>query len=395
MKITKTSVDAIKPSSKDQFFWDDALKGFGIRVSPRGKKTFIIQYRFNGRTQRVRLGHHGGLTVFEAKRDARILLGEIAKGKSPAKSLKEKRDSPILSEVAERFLNEHAKVRLKPTTQSDYRHNLKAYILPSLGALQVNAITHQDVHELHQKMSNTPVQANRTISVLSKIFSMCERWGYRQSLSNPCTQIERYKETRRHRFLDHEELSRLWEVLDEMEVDQSISLYAVKAFKLLILTGCRLGEIRTLQWSFIKGNRVEFPNTKTGYKRVPFNKDAMFILGQVPKVEGNAYVICGSVEGQPIINLQKSWRRVRVRSGLADVRIHDLRHTFASHAVMGGTPLALVGKLLGHSQIATTMRYAHLADTELAEATDSIGSLLNKTDRVKQQRQQKYLKVVK
>ncbi len=253
---------------------------------------------------------------------------------------------------------------------------MKAYILPVLGKRQVTDINHQDVQELHQRMSKTPVQANRTISVLSKIFSMCERWGYRENLSNPCTQIERYKETRRHRFLDHQELVQLWSSLDEFEHNRMISFYAVQAFKLLILTGCRLGEIRTLKWKYIKGNRIEFPDSKTGYKRIPFNKEAMLVLDSIPKIPDNPYVICGSVEGQPIINLQKSWRRVRTKANLEDVRIHDLRHTFASHAVMGGAPLAIVSKLLGHSQIATTMRYAHLADKELLEASNGIGAYL-------------------
>jgi len=147
----------------------------------------------------------------------------------------------------------------------------------------------------------------------------------------------------------------------------------VFAFRLLILTGCRLGEIRTLKWEYIKGKHIELPDSKTGYKRLPINNEVIAILGTIPKQENNEYVICGSVEGQPVINLQKSWRRIRAKAGLDDVRIHDLRHTFASHAVMGGTPLAIVSKLLGHSQISTTMRYAHLADKELLEASNFIG----------------------
>ena len=395
LKLTKTILDKLQTKSKEYFIWDDVLKGFGVRISPHGKKTFIVQYRHNKRTQRVRIGHYGSSTVFEARRDARILLGEIAKGRSPAKHLRENRNSPTLAFVADRFMREHVQVRLKPTTQSDYKHNLKAYILPVLGVRQVSSINHQDVHDLHQKMSKTPIQANRTVSVLSKIFNMSEKWGYRQNSSNPCTQIERYKEVRRHRFLDQQELSQLWDALEAFEQNRMISFYAVQAFRLLILTGCRLGEIRTLKWEYVKGNRVEFPDTKTGYKRVPFNRDAMLVLSRITKQANNPYVICGSVEGQPIINLQKSWRRVRTRAGLDDVRIHDLRHTFASHAVMNGTPLAIVSKLLGHSQIATTMRYAHLADAELLEATNNVGSFLSHGPRKSDFTKSNYLKVVK
>jgi len=188
---------------------------------------------------------------------------------------------------------------------------------------------------------------------------MSSRWGYRDGLANPCMQIERYKEKRHNRFLNQVELSRLWDTLDQYEQ-----------------SGCRLGEIRTLKWSYIKGHHIEFPDSKTGYKRLPINNEVLAILKQIPRLKNNEYVICGSIEGQPIINLQKSWRRVRARAGLDDVRIHDLRHTFASQAVMGGTPLAIVSKLLGHSQISTTMRYAHLADAELSKASEAIGSIL-------------------
>jgi len=380
LKLNKTNIDKITASDKDQFHWDDDLKGFGLRVSPKGRKTFIVQYRHAGRTQRIRIGQHGRITAFDARKDAQILLGEIAQGQSPAKAAKAFRESPTLTYVAERFMREHVNVRLKPSTQSDYKRNIRAYILPALGSRRVADISHRDIHELHHKMRETPIQANRTVSALSKIFNLCEKWGYRDGSVNPCTQIERYKEKARNRFLDRTELERLWNALELVGDSGDISPYAVSAFKLLILTGCRLGEIRTMKWEYLKGNRVEFPDTKTGYKRVPLNKDAMAVLSQVTRKSDNEYVICGNVEGQPIVNLQKSWRHVRKRAELEDVRIHDLRHTFASHAVMGGTPLALVSKLLGHSQIATTMRYAHLADKELLEASEGIGPSLKKAN---------------
>ena len=395
MKLNKTNIDRIEKTSKEQFHWDDDLKGFGLRVSPKGRKTYIVQYRHAGRTQRIRIGQHGRITAFDARRDAQILLGEIAQGQSPAKAAKAFRESPTLTYVAERFMREHVNVRLKPSTQSDYKRNIRAYILPALGSRRVADISHKDIHELHHKMRETPIQANRTVSALSKIFNLCEKWGYRDGAVNPCTQIERYKEKARNRFLDRAELERLWNTLEAVGDSGDLSPYAVSAFKLLILTGCRLGEIRTMKWEYLKGNRVAFPDTKTGYKRVPFNNDAMAVLSQIPRKPYNDYVICGDVEGQPIVNLQKAWRHVRKRAGLEDVKIHDLRHTFASHAVMGGTPLAIVSKLLGHSQIATTMRYAHLADAELLEATNNVGSFLSAEKRTSDFSKVNFLKVVK
>ncbi len=376
MKFTKRVIDALEIPARDCFVWDDDLHGFGLRLSPKGKKTFVVQYRAGRRCQRVTLGGFGLLTVEQARKDAKILLGDIASGKSPALAQRKNRQSPTLAKIHGRFLDEHIKVRLKPTTQADYCQVMRTYVLPVFGKRTVIDMQHDDMVKLHLSLKHIPVQANRVIGVLSKLFNLCEQWGLRTQGSNPCMHIKHYKEPRRNRFLDKQELARLWSVLETAQAKGITNLYAVNAYKLLILTGCRLGEIKTLQWEFIKGNRVEFPDTKTGYKRIPFNDEAMQVLQNTPRVIGNPFVICGEREGQHMINLQKPWRRIRVLANLDDVRIHDLRHTFASHAVMNGTPLALVSKLLGHSQIATTMRYAHLADEELAKASESIGGFL-------------------
>ena len=376
MKLNKTNIEALNPSNKDKFYWDNELKGFGLRVSPKGKKSFLVQYRKDGRSKRIRIGQFGNITAFNARRDARILLGQIAQGKSPADKARVKRNSPSFEKVVERFIKDHIELRLKPNTQLDYKHILRKYLVPAFGARRVSDIAYKDIYELHLKLKDTPTQANRCVSILSKVLNMSSRWGYRDGLANPCMQIERYQEKRHNRFLNQDELARLWAALDQYEKSREISPYAVFAFRLLILTGCRLGELRTLKWSYIKGHHIEFPDSKTGYKRLPLHNEALVILKQITQLKNNEYVICGSVEGQPVINLQKSWRRVRARAGLDDVRIHDLRHTFASQAVMGGTPLAIVSKLLGHSQISTTMRYAHLADAELLEASQNIGSNL-------------------
>lgn len=376
VRLTKRTIASIVPTGKDHFIWDNALPGFGVRVSPRGQKTYIIQYRHRGKSQRVKLGRFNLITADEARRDAKIILGDVEAGKNPAQSVGQKRSAPSLNEISDRFLDEYVAVRLKPGTQANYRQVLRAYILPALGTRKITDIEHTDIVALHFHLKHIPCQANRSVLVLSKIFNLCEQWGIRDHGSNPCRHIHFYKENRRTRFLDKEELARLWQTLDIAETENMASPYAINAYRLLILTGCRLGEIRTLKWSFIRGNRVEFPDTKTGYKRIPFNAEAMRVLGGMIRLPDNEYVICGEKSGTHIINLQKSWRRIRARAGLDDLRIHDLRHTFASQAVMGGTPLALVSRLLGHSKISTTMRYAHLADEELAKASDSIGQLI-------------------
>jgi len=375
-RLTKRTVDQIPTTGVDHFVWDQHMPGFGVRVSPKGQKSFLIQYRHQGRTQRMRLGRLGRITADDARKKAKVLLGQAEDGKNPALVISSKRKAPKLSEVSERFIEEHVMTRLKPRTQANYRAILKNYLLPALGHKQITEITLADLSALHTSISHKPSQANRSVLVMSKILNLCEQWGLRTMGSNPCKHIQLFKENPRNRFLDKTELKRLWSTLDAALEDGTAGLYAINAYKLLILTGCRLGEIQTLKWSFIRGNRVEFPDSKTGYKRLPLNAAAMKILEQTPKQVGNPYVICGEKEGAHIVNLQKSWRRIRNKAGLDDLRIHDLRHTFASQAVMNGTPLALVSKLLGHAKITTTMRYAHLADSELLEASEGIGELL-------------------
>ena len=375
-KLTKRTVDAVIATGSDHFIWDQELRGFGLRVSPKGRKSFFIQYRYQGRTQRMRLGRLGLITTDEARKKAKILLGTAEGGKNPALIAASQRRAPLLIEVSKRFVTEHVEIRLKPRTQANYRSVLKSYILPALGQKRITEITLADLSTLHTSLSDKPSQANRAILIMSKLLNLSEQWGLRTMGSNPCRHIQLFTDKKRHRFLDKTELSRLWETLDKAYQDETAGLYAINAYKLLILTGCRLGEIQTLKWSYIRGNRVEFPDSKTGYKRLPLNAAAMEVLNQTPVKDGNPYVICGEKSGAHIVNLQKSWRRIRKRAGLSDLRIHDLRHTFASQAVMNGTPLALVSKLLGHSKITTTMRYAHLADNELLDASEGIGALL-------------------
>lgn len=375
-RLTKRTIDGIKPTGTDHFVWDSELRGFGIRVSPKGQKTYLIQYRHMGRTQRLKLGKTNLLTAEQARKSAKILLGQAEEGKNPALIESKKRSALTLNEVTKRFITEHVETRLKPRTQINYNTVLRKYILPALGHRKIFDIDLKDISSLHYQLKDKPCQANRAVLIMSKVFNLCEQWGYRTAGSNPCRHIDLFKDNKRNRYLDKDELSHLWVTLEKAYEDGTAGLYAINAYRLLILTGCRLGEIQTLKWSYIRGSSVEFPDSKTGYKRIPLNSAALEILNNTPRKPNNEYVICGEKEGSHIVNLQKSWRRIRERANLQDLRIHDLRHTFASQAVMNGTPLALVSKLLGHSKIATTMRYAHLADAELAKASEGIGLFL-------------------
>ncbi|MCC7166685.1 MAG: tyrosine-type recombinase/integrase [Rhodospirillales bacterium] len=379
-RLTKRFLDATKPQETDYFLWDEEIPGFGLRVFATGKKSYLIQYRKDGRTRRVSFGRYATLTPEEARRKARELLVSIAGGENPAEDIKRQRFAPTVNGLCERFLTEHVANRCKPVTGQEYRRAIKQFIEPAFGTHKVAAITRADISRLHHHLRNIPYQANRALAILSKMFNLAELWGLRPDGSNPCRHVKKYKETTRERFLSPEEVVRLGQALDQAEHERTETPSAIAAIRLLLLTGCRLGDILTLKWSYIKGNQIFLPDSKTGAKRVYLGPPALEVLAGIERAPDNDYVIAGKVAGQHLSDLHHPWHRIRKTAGLEDVRIHDLRHSFASGAVALGESLPMIGKLLGHTQVQTTARYAHLADdpaqAAAARVSGSIAALL-------------------
>jgi integrase len=279
--------------------------------------------------------------------------------------------------LCERFFEAHVLENCKPTTQVEYRRAIDKFIKPAIGAFRVVDVERRDIAELHHKFRDVPYQANRTLGVLSKMFNLAEVWGLRPDGSNPCRHVPKYREKKRERFLSQGELQRLGQVLAEVEAEGSETPFIVAAFRLLILSDCRLGEIQTLKWEYITPRHMELPDTKTGARRIPLPQAVRDVLDALPRYAGNPYVIAGKLEGRFATDFQHPWRRIRARAELPEVRIHDLRHTYASMAVSGGMPIQMVGRLLGHNQLQTTMRYAHLADDPVLEATQQNANQLS------------------
>ncbi len=380
-KLTKRSVDNFDIRAKSYFEWDSEVKGFGVRIMPSGTKTYQVQYRKGGRTRRASIGRHGNITAEQARNRAKEIMGELSKGENPVEEIAQHRRAPTVAALCERFFEDHVKQRCKPSTQGEYRRAIDLFINPAIGNFKTVDVERRDIAELHHKFRNKPYQANRTLGVLSKMFNLAEIWGLRPDGSNPCRHVPKYREVKRERYLSQYELQRLGQVLFEVEQDGSETPYIVAAFRLLILTGCRLGEIQTLQWEFITDLGMELPDTKTGARRIPLPQAARAVLSALPRRPENPYVIAGKVPGKYATDLQHPWRRIRERAGLHDVRIHDLRHTYASNAVSSGMPIQMVGRLLGHTQIQTTMRYAHLADDPVNRAAEEnanqLGALIS------------------
>lgn len=381
MRISKRVVESTLKSSKDAYVWDSELAGFGLKVTPKGRKVYLAQYRIAGRTRRFTLGTHGKITAQEARLKAKAVLGQAASGLDPAAGRDAEKADHSFQTLYERFDETHMSVRLKENTAADYRRIFRCHVLPRFKYISVGKVTKQDLLRLHHDMRDKPFRANRTVSVLSKFFNWCEQYGYRPEYSNPTRFVQKYKEPARQRFLSTEEQKRLGNALTRAEIEDLASPYAVAALRLLSLTGARLSEILTLKWEYVNWERgtLELPDSKTGAKSIYLNEPAKDILSAIIRQTDNPYVICGRDVGGRIVNLQKPWRRIRKMADLDDVRIHDLRHTFASVAAMGGMSLPMIGALLGHSQPQTTARYAHLAANPLLEAAEEIGRKISAT----------------
>lgn len=374
--ISKRTVDGLAVEEKDAVFWDRELPGFGVRVYPSGSRVYVVQCRSGGKSRRVTLGRHGVISADQARRKAALAIARIKGGEPPEPVSSE---AVTVSTLSERYLREHVAIHCKAGSRKLYERALRKFILPAYGHLGVEEVDREHVSELHYRLRDIPYQANRVLEIQSKLFNLAELWGLRREGGNPCRFVHKYKEKKRERFLSDEEFRGLGAVLSEMEAEGSVSAHAAAAIRLLMLTGCRRNEILELRWEDVDldAGELRLPDGKTGARLVPLSETAASLLSGLARVGDSPWVIAGSQPNRHLAQLQPAWERVRKRAGLEDVRIHDLRHSFASRALALGEGLPMIGTLLGHTQVQTTARYAHLArDSVKASASriaDSIG----------------------
>jgi integrase len=379
-KINKRFVDLISITDKDQVYWDDELKGFGIRIRVSGRKYYIVQTRYNGRQRKYTIGPHGPITCDQARTKALEVLSLLKSGKDPIEDNAKLRRSLTMKQLGEKFLTEYVPLHCKLSTQKEYKRNVELFINPSIGRKKVLEIVRKDIMKLHMEHAHIPYQANRTLGVLSKMFNLAEIWEMRPDYTNPCLHVKKYKEVNRERFLSSEEYKRLGEALLNSEATGSETVSAINAIWLLMMTGCRLGEIQTLKWEYIDFETSEFrlPDSKTGAKVVQVGSAVIERLSKINRKDYNPYVIIGKKLGAYLSDLQHPWRRIRAIANLDDVRLHDLRHSYASSGLLVGEGLTVIGKLLGHSQMQTTERYAHLANDPIKSAAEKISARIFK-----------------
>jgi integrase len=369
-RIGLREVRALGPS---QTMWDAAVPGFGARRQRGPAVTYFLKYRNEDGCQRWHsIGRHGApWTPDTARAEARRLLGAVAAGGDPAAERDAQKAAPTVAELAARFLSEHVEAKRKPRTAQEYRRLIEKVILPALGSKRVASVTRADVARLHHARQATPTEANRTLAVLSAMFTFAERLGERPDGSNPCRHVERFREHRRERFLSADELGRLGDTL----AGYSGSPYHVATIKLLVFTGARLGEVLGLRWEWIDFDLGEarLPDSKTGAKTLHLPPPALEVLASLPRIEDEPHVL-GGRRGTTFI--EKPWWVIRAAAGLGDVRLHDLRHAFASVAASSGMGLPIIGKMLGHTQAATTARYAHLASDPVKAAAAAVAGTI-------------------
>ena len=403
-RITKRRVEALHcPPDKDrEFLWDDALAGFGVGAFPSGTKVYVAQYRKDARSRRIAIGEHGRLTPDEARSEAKKLLGAVERGDDPIEERRAASRVRTFQEVADDFMRRHIGQKRKRRTRYEYGLLLNVHILPAFGPRRITDVRRIDVARLHANLSDRPVVANRCVALISSVWNWSARGDEVEASDNPAKGIDRNPERGRERYLTSEEFARIGNALRTAEtiglpwtIDEVgskakhapkvenrrtlIDPFAIAAIRLLIFTGGRLREILHARWENVDFERgiLHLDDSKTGRRPIYLSAAALSVLSDLPRVEGNPYLIPGDRDGAPRSDLKRPWAALARAAKLKGVRIHDLRHSFASIGAGASMGLPIIGRLLGHSQPQTTAKYSHLQADPLRRAADTIGATIS------------------
>ena len=372
-KISSRTVSSFKGvPGKDMCLWDTEVKGFGLRVQPSGKRSYIYKFRTpDGKRRNRKIGGPETLTADAARRVVQGMVSDAALGKTIIDD-KPKQKSITVKKFCDHYLSDYARLHKKPKSVEDDTRYIEKEIKPRLGHKNLSEIRSKDIVKIHSAMVGSPVKANRLLALLSKMFNLAEEWEYRDTNTNPTQHIRKYKETPRERFLTQDEMANLELTLSDAETEHLVSSSVIHALRVLLMTGARLQEVLTMKWEYIdfENGKIHLPDSKSGKKTIWLSDRAKGYIDAIPHKRGNPYVFPGQRTGSRLVNLQKPWRKLRAIAGLDDVRIHDLRHTYASLAVSQNLSLPIVGKLLGHKSTKSTERYAHLYDEVMKDAAN-------------------------
>ncbi len=367
-RLTQARVEALKPGKSARNIRDGALRGFGVRILPSGGKRFFIHSQNDGHRVWKTIGDADSVSVDEARRRAAVILSRMRQGGDasvlPADT--------VFEAVANKVFETYGR-NWKPRTMQVNRGYLRNQILPWFRGKPIADIGRQEVQSWFASLHATPVAADRSAPILSVIMRQAELYGFRPEGSNPCVGIRRYRRRGRERYLSAEELRRIALALDRREAGWPLHVAFVQ---LLVLTGCRRDEIRTLQWSDYRDGHLFLRDGKTGPRTVWLSSPSRTVLDGLPR--SSQWVFPSPQTGKPLSApaFEAFWYPVRAEAGIADVRLHDFRHTYASIAVMQGETVTATGRLLGHADPGTTLKYAHLSDDSVRSAAVALGAIL-------------------
>lgn len=382
-KLIKSLIDNSLSKGKDYIVWDNEIKGFGCRILPSGKKTYVFHYRapLTKKSSYVKIGIHGNLTVDEArtkaKRLAFFISSEIDPKEQKKKAVIDSKMSMSFKEFWEVFTEKHINVTHKPSTITRNASRINKHIMPFFEKKKISDIHQDDILKFTDILSHVKGACSKCLILLSTAFERAELWGYRLKNTNPCKGVYKQPDKKMERFLTAAELNKLEEILENRQHNSKSSPYTLASIWMLLYTGCRESEILTLKWKdvHLEESYLYLEDSKVGVRTIPLNDKAKEIIQSLKKQEENPYVFCGKFPGTYLKEIKTTWRKVRTLSGIPDVRIHDLRHSFASFALKKGVDLYTVSKLLGHKNIATTTRYAHLELGHLKKATNIVAEV--------------------
>lgn len=380
LKLTKTAAESAAPDAKEYELRDTVTPGFLLKVTPTGRKMFMVAYTAaNGQRRKPAIGRFGEITVEQARTIAQDWLAQARRGGDPSAERSAARQAPIMKELCARFLSDYSVPRNKPSTVKGNRVNINAHIIPALGTKKVTDVTRTDVAKLIGEMEATPTAANHVLACLRKMFNMAEVWGYRQDGSNPTRHIPKFPQRGRTRLITDAELQRLFAYLDRADAEGLEHPFLTLAIRLQFAFAARRSEILHLEWEWIdfENRRVVWPDSKTGGMSKPLSVEAAELLANAPLLEDSPYVVPSIFDPQramPQHTYSAGWRRIIDRAGIPHCGTHAIRHRSATDIANSGVPVKVGMALTAHKTVTMFMRYVHAEDDPIRAAAETVSA---------------------
>ena len=380
LKLTKSAVDSARPGTRDYEIRDTIVPGFFCKITPAGRKVFMLSYRTpTGERRKPSLGTYGQITVDQARKLAQDFLAGVRGGADPSQERQVARTAPTMKDLAERFMVEHSEARNKPSTVRGNRTTLKVHVLPTMGKMKVADVKRSEIADLIGRLRGTPTAANHCLSLLRKMFNLAELWGLRPDGTNPCRHIKKYTGSKRTRLITDDELTRLYAYLDRADAEGLEHPVLTLAIRLQFEFAARMSEVLLLQWEWIDfaNKRVVWPDSKTGGMSKPLSAEAIRLLKEAPRYERSHFVIPALFDGsQPMTKntYWAGWKRILERAELPHCGTHAVRHRAATDIANSGVPVKVGMALTAHKTVTMFMRYVHTEDDPIRAAAETVAA---------------------